>query len=47
MLPETAYVKLMWVLGQTRDYDEVRKLMLMNIAGEITDQTLYKEYSNR
>lgn len=47
MLPETAYVKLMWVLGQTRDYDEVRKLMLMNIAGEITDQTLYNEYSNR
>jgi len=36
MLPETAYVKLMWSLGQTSDPDEVRKLMLTNIAGELT-----------
>ena len=28
MLPETAYVKLMWVLGQTSDDDEVRRLMI-------------------
>ncbi len=35
MLPETALVKLMWVLGQTRDMDEVRQLMHKNIAGEI------------
>ncbi len=35
MLPETAYVKLSWVLGITRDLKEVRKLMLTNIAGEI------------
>jgi len=27
MLPETALVKLMWVLGQTRDMEEVRRLM--------------------
>jgi len=27
MLPETALVKLMWVLGQTSDMEEVRRLM--------------------
>jgi glutamyl-tRNA(Gln) amidotransferase subunit D len=36
MLPETALVKLMWVLGQTGDPQEVRKLMENDIAGEIT-----------
>ncbi len=36
MLPETAYVKLSWILGsKTRDLDEVRKYMTMNIVGEI------------
>ncbi|MBN1763036.1 MAG: Glu-tRNA(Gln) amidotransferase subunit GatD [Methanomicrobia archaeon] len=35
MLPETALVKLMWVLGQTRDMGEVRRMMHENIAGEI------------
>jgi glutamyl-tRNA(Gln) amidotransferase subunit D len=36
MLPETAYVKLMWAMGQTDDPAEVRRLMLTNIAGETT-----------
>ena len=35
MLPETALVKLMWVLGQTSEMEEVRHLMERNIAGEI------------
>jgi glutamyl-tRNA(Gln) amidotransferase subunit D len=35
MLPETALVKLMWVLGQTRDMEEVRRMMQENVAGEI------------
>lgn len=35
MLPETAYVKLMWALGQTSDREEIEKIMLTNIAGEI------------
>ena len=39
MLPETALVKLMWVLAQTRDLDKVRELMLTNIAGEINPRT--------
>jgi len=41
MLPETALVKLMWVFGQTKDTDEVKKLLLTNIAGEISARTIY------
>lgn len=40
MLPETAYVKLMWAMGQTKDPAEIRKIMLTNIAGELTDRRL-------
>lgn len=36
MLPETSYVKLGWILGHTKDLEEIRKMMLTNIAGEIT-----------
>jgi len=39
MLPEVAYVKLMWVLGHTQDMREVSKLMLTNVAGEILSRT--------
>ncbi|UYZ39548.1 MAG: Glu-tRNA(Gln) amidotransferase subunit GatD [Candidatus Methanospirare jalkutatii] len=38
MLPETALVKLMWVLAQTSDYEEVRELMQKNIAGELGER---------
>lgn len=41
MLPETALVKLMWVLAQTKDFDEIKHLMLSNIAGEISERTEY------
>jgi L-asparaginase/Glu-tRNA(Gln) amidotransferase subunit D len=34
-LPETAYVKLMWALGQHSEPSRVRELMLTNIAGEL------------
>ena len=44
MLPETAYVKLSWVLAQTRDLDKVRELMLTNIAGEINPRSLISYY---
>ncbi len=36
MLPETALVKLMWILGRTKDIEEVRTLMRKNVAGEIS-----------
>ena len=39
MLPETAFVKLMWTLGQTKNKEEREKLMLSNIAGEISERT--------
>ena len=38
MLPETAYVKLMWAMGQAKDPEEIRKIMLTNIAGEFTSR---------
>jgi glutamyl-tRNA(Gln) amidotransferase subunit D len=39
MIPETALVKLMWTLAQTRSMDKVRQLMLTPVAGEITSRT--------
>ncbi|MFH0991915.1 MAG: Glu-tRNA(Gln) amidotransferase subunit GatD [bacterium] len=38
MLPEIAYVKLGWALGQTSNLDEVKKIMFTPIAGEITER---------
>ena len=35
MLPETAYIKLSWILGHTNDYSEVKKNMLANLSGEL------------
>ncbi|MFH1431866.1 MAG: Glu-tRNA(Gln) amidotransferase subunit GatD [archaeon] len=39
MLPETAYVKLGWVLGHTSDQKRAKEMMLENIAGELTEKT--------
>jgi glutamyl-tRNA(Gln) amidotransferase subunit D len=43
MFPETALVKLMWVLGQTSDLLEAKKLFKTNIAGELASRTLPQE----
>ncbi len=43
MFPETALVKLMWVLGQTSDLGEAKKLFKTNIAGELSSRTLPQE----
>jgi len=43
MLPETAYVKLSWCLGQTDDLEEIKKLMLTPLAGEISDRSMPSE----
>jgi glutamyl-tRNA(Gln) amidotransferase subunit D len=40
MLPETALVKLMWVLGQTSNIEEAKTLLTTNIANEISPRTL-------
>ncbi len=37
MIPETALVKAMWALGNTKNANEMKNLMLENIASEITD----------
>ncbi|MEK6902448.1 MAG: Glu-tRNA(Gln) amidotransferase subunit GatD [archaeon] len=36
MLPETAYVKLGWVLAHTKERSKVNEMMLTNYAGEMT-----------
>lgn len=35
MTTEAAVTKLMWVLGRTQDMNEVRRLMQMNLCGEV------------
>ncbi|HPW45734.1 MAG TPA: Glu-tRNA(Gln) amidotransferase subunit GatD [bacterium] len=44
MLPEAAYMKLCWTLGQTRNLDEVRRIMLTPIANEITEREPHNGY---
>lgn len=39
MLPETAFIKLMWALAHGKNKEEVEKIMKKNIAGEISDRT--------
>jgi glutamyl-tRNA(Gln) amidotransferase subunit D len=46
MLPEVAYVKLKWVLGHTENPEEVKKLMLTPLAGEIKPRSLEDEFIN-
>ncbi len=42
MLPETAYVKLAWLLGNY-SVDETKELLGKNLRGEISDKLAYKE----
>jgi len=44
MLPEVAWVKLGWVLGQTEDPEKVKELMLAPINDDITDREPYNGY---
>ncbi|NOZ61123.1 MAG: Glu-tRNA(Gln) amidotransferase subunit GatD [Calditrichaeota bacterium] len=44
MLPEVAYGKLGWALGQTSDLEKVKKIMLTPIAGEITEREPHNGY---
>ncbi len=44
MLPETAYIKLMWVLGRTQEPPEVRRLMGKNLVGELDDRSAVDTY---
>jgi len=44
LLPEVAYIKLGWALGQSTDPEKVRELMLTPIAGDITPGEPYNGY---
>jgi len=44
MLPCAAYAKMIWVLGHTRDYNEVKKLMQSNLRGEMISREPNKGY---
>jgi len=44
MLPEVAYVKLMWVLGHTKKMEKIREMMLTNYTGEITKRIDSKSF---
>jgi glutamyl-tRNA(Gln) amidotransferase subunit D len=44
MLPETALVKLSWVLGQTDDHAEVLRMMRHPVNGEITEREPHNGY---
>ncbi|MFH8132260.1 MAG: Glu-tRNA(Gln) amidotransferase subunit GatD [Candidatus Aenigmatarchaeota archaeon] len=42
MLPEVAYVKLMFVLGHEKKMEKIKELMLSNLAGEISERIEYE-----
>ncbi len=44
MLPEVAWVKLSWILGQTDDPEKVKEMMLTPINDEITSKEPYNGY---
>ncbi len=44
MLPETAYVKLSWVLANTEDKKDAENLMQRNLVGEINRRHTYTVY---
>jgi glutamyl-tRNA(Gln) amidotransferase subunit D len=44
MLPETALMKLSWVLAHTDDHDEVMRMMRTVVSHEITDREPHNGY---
>jgi len=44
MLPEVAYTKLGWALGQTSNLEKVRQIMLTPVNREITEREPYNGY---
>ena len=44
MLPEVAYIKLGWALGQTEDPEKVKEIMLTPIQDDITEREPYNGY---
>lgn len=46
MLPETALVKLMWLLGNFDDSTKIQKMMVQNLVGEIGERTEIDQYGS-
>ena len=44
MLPETAYMKLAWVLGQTEDPARIREMLLTPVNHEVTSREPHNGY---
>ena len=44
MLPEVAFMKLSWALGQSDDHEEVQRIMLTPIGDETTQREPYNGY---
>ena len=44
MLPETAYMKLGWALGQSEDPERIKEIMLAPIAGDMTEREPHDGY---
>jgi glutamyl-tRNA(Gln) amidotransferase subunit D len=44
MIAETAVIKMMWAFGQTNDTDEIKKIMLSNVAGEMNIRSVFRDY---
>ncbi len=44
MLPEVAYVKLGWALGQSHDPEEVKRIMLTPVVSETTEREPHNGY---
>jgi len=44
MLPETAFMKLSWVLGQTDDPARIREMMTTSVNHEITPREPHNGY---
>jgi len=44
MLPEVAYVKLGWIMAQTKDINKIKEKMLKPIFYEITERSLFVDF---
>jgi glutamyl-tRNA(Gln) amidotransferase subunit D len=43
LLPEAAFAKLCWALGNSQTPQEARQKMRLDVAGEVSDRTLFQE----
>ncbi len=44
MVPEVAYIKMMWILGHTDAADEVERIFSSDLAGEMGEETDHRAY---